>query len=144
MLDPAQLVIYADAQIGMTCSNFNWSTVKFIGHHQGIPFMDNMHDIVFINVKFHLPLGFPVKKSGFVPFVYHLTVHFALFVNCLVVSIVLFCCHLTDSFVLFAYYPIVAFVLFLVYHYLGFVLFIIWLYFFAVYHLAVGFVLFVI
>ena len=51
MLSPAQLIIHADAQIGMACCNFKWSTVHFINHQQWIPFMCNMHDIALINAK---------------------------------------------------------------------------------------------
>ena len=66
MLSSAQLIIYADAQIGMACCDFNWSTVHIISHQQGIPFMFNMHDIAFIDVKFHLPFGFPVTKNVYI------------------------------------------------------------------------------
>ena len=30
--------------------------------------MGSMHSIAFINVKFHLPLGLPVKKSVYILF----------------------------------------------------------------------------
>ena len=67
MLNPAQPITHTDAQIGMACCNIKWSTVHIISHQQAIRFMCNMHDIAFINVKFHLPLGFPVIKSVYVP-----------------------------------------------------------------------------
>ena len=66
MLGPAQLIIYTDAQLGMACCDFNWSTVHIMSYQQEIPFMCNMHDIAFIIVKFHLPLGFPFTKSVYV------------------------------------------------------------------------------
>ena len=66
MLGPAQLIIHTDAKVGMACCSVNWSTVHIISHQQGIPFMCNMHDIAFINVKFHLPLILPVAKSVYI------------------------------------------------------------------------------
>ena len=59
----AQLITHTDAKIGMACCNFEWFNVHFISRQQVIHIMCNMHDIAFINVKFHLPLGFPVTDS---------------------------------------------------------------------------------
>ena len=69
MLGPAQLIIHSDAQIGMACCNFKLSSVHFISHQQGISFMCNMHDIVSINFKFQLPLGFSVARSVYIPLI---------------------------------------------------------------------------
>ena len=66
MFNSAQLFICTNAQIGMPCCNFEWSTVHFMSCQQVIPFM---HDIAFINFKFHLLFGFPVTESVYVLFV---------------------------------------------------------------------------